>query len=248
MRTMFINPSRSKRRKRRKQRNAPKPWANLYAKKYGSLTKRKKNKRKSKHRPSSKHGMKVLKYSDVAKALKSRSKSNPKYLTVSRKDLNHMLLNRNPRRRRHRSKRRNAGITPFIKANPHRRSLARRRSSNPSFPSMQTMYRKSLTYGGGALIGEAVNMFALNKIPNNWMRNGARVIVACMAAPMLGGELGAAAGGVMFSPLVKELAIILKLPGIATEADLEADLQDLLNDMSSSPDASNGMQVDADLW
>lgn len=255
MRTMFVNPSRSKRRKRRKARNAPRPWASLYARKYGSLAKRKKHKRKSrKSKPHGKHGMKVLKYSDVAKALKARSRKNPKHVTLSRKDLNKMLLNRNPRRRRakrshRRSKRRNAGITPFIQANPRRRSLSRRRrSSNPSFPSMQTMWRKSLTYGGGAAVGEIANMFVLNKIENHWLRSGARVLTACMAAPMLGGDLGAAAGGVIFSPIVKELAIFFKIPGIATEADLEADLQDLLNDMSSSPDASRGLQVDADLW
>ncbi len=253
---MFINPSRARRRKRR---NAPKPWASLYAKKYGSLSKRKKAKRKSR-KAKRKHaipaGMKRVSHAAFAKKLKARKpkSSNPKHVILSRKDLNTMLLNRNPRRRRRGKRhnprrRRNAGIAPFIQANPRRRSLARRRK-NPSFaiPSVNTIMRKSITYSGGAALGVGMNLFALNKIDNHWLRNGARILTACIGAPMLGGELGAAASGALFAPLVSEIAVFFKIPGIATEADLEADLQDLLDDMSSRSDASRGFQVDADLW
>jgi hypothetical protein len=102
-----------------------------------------------------------------------------------------------------------------------------------------------MTYGGGAAIGTAANIFALNKISNHWLRNGARVLVGCMGAPMLGGSLGAAAAGALFAPLVTELAVALKLP-VASEAMLEADLQDLLDDMDEGDES--GVPMEADLW
>jgi len=236
MRTILVNPSRRRHRKRRK--NAPKPWAKLYSNNYyAGLTKqvRPKRKRRGASRPKN---AKLMSYKDVAKALKNRptSKGNP-----------HMKR----RRRRH-----NAGITPFIMSNPMsrfsnpRHSLTRRKRRNPSLSipslSLTRIVKKSITYGSGAAIGTGSNIFVLNKIVNPWLRNGARVLVGCMGAPMLGGELGAAAAGALFAPLVTDLAVMLNLPGIATEADLEADLQDLLDDMDEGE--PSGVSMEADLW
>ncbi len=241
MRTIFVNPARSRaRRKRRK--NAPRPWASLYAKKYGALSKRKK--RKSRRKPKASHN----------KA--ARKRHSKKTLKRTRKAGNPMARHRRSHRRsRRRSRRRNAGITPFIQnpmarySNPRRGLRRRRKNPGLSLPSLTLngIVKKSLTYGGGAAIGTFTNIFALNKISNHWLRNGARILVGCAGAPMLGGSLGAAAAGALFAPLVTELAVALKLPGIATEADLEADLQDLLDDMDEGEESGVPMN-EADLW
>lgn len=245
---MFVNPS------RRRTRNAPKPWAKLYAAKYYSLTKKRKKRKASsrKRKPSSSH-KKTLK--------RSHKKKNPRLtLNVSKKELKNMLSRRGSKKRRarrsRRSRRRNAGITPFVqnpmlRVNPRHSITRRRKRRNPmslSFPSINTIMHKSLTYGGGAAIGTATNIFALNKIKNPWFRNGARVLVGCMGAPMLGGSLGAAAAGALFAPLVTELAVALHLP-VATEADLEADLQDLLDDMDEGePSGVDISDTEDSLW
>jgi len=186
-------------------------------------------------------------------AKKRNTLNNPRTVTLSMKDMKSMLSNRrNPRhraRRRGRARRRNAGITPFISANPYmfanprRRHALRRRRRNPGLAmpslSLNRVLSKTMTYGGGAAIGTAANIFALNKIGNHYLRNGARILTACVGAPMLKGELGAAAAGALLSPMVIELASFLKLP-VATDADL----QDLLDEIDGSGDGDSGVEAD----
>jgi hypothetical protein len=92
---------------------------------------------------------------------------------------------------------------------------------------------KALSYGSGSALGLAANHFAINRIENPWLRNGARVVGAVAAGTFLGGKYndmaGAAAGAVMY-PMFQELAIRY-MPGFGaagTEADLDilgADLE-----------------------
>lgn len=149
---------------------------------------------------------------------------------------------RRSRRRRHtsRRRRRNAGITPFV-SNPlilnPRRSFMNRRRRNPgmSMPSLRTATQKVFTYGGGALLGAGANIFAFNKIENDWFRNGARLAGAVFLGPMLKGEMGAAAAGALLYPVAVELAALVGLP-VETEADLDllsADLDEVLTDDES---------------
>lgn len=254
MRTMFVNPA--------SRRNAPMPWASLYRRAHpkspaamAAKHKGKKTlKRSKKSKPSAKHARRRV-------AKKHRTKTgklpNPRTVTLSLKDMKSMLSNRrNPKyrarksSRRGRARRRNAGITPFIQANPYafsnpRGRLTRRRRRNPGLAlprlSLNRVLSKTMTYGGGAALGTVANIFALNKIGNHYLRNGARILTACVGAPMLNGELGAAAAGALLSPMVIELASFLKLP-VATDADL----QDLLDEIDGGSDET--MQVDADLF
>lgn len=142
----------------------------------------------------------------------------------------------NPSRRR---RRRNAGVAPFlaqsnplILENPRRR---RRHRRNPDF-SIKGMFDKVITTGGGAAIGAAANILALNKIENVWARNGARLAAAVGASILIPSSgMGAAAGGALLYPLMQEIAMNFLTPADAggTEegidhlaADLEAMLED----------------------
>jgi hypothetical protein len=147
-----------------------------------------------------------------------------------------------PRRRRRRStrrrRRRNAGITPFVAGNPYILSNPprRRRRRNPNGLARQFTVKRimdnTLTYGGGAALGTAANLFALNAIEGDWIRNGARYAVAVFGGQMLGKDMGAAFAGATLYPLLTELAAMLNLP-VGTEADLDvlaADLEDIYGD------------------
>ena len=149
-------------------------------------------------------------------------------------------------KRRIRRRRRNAGIAPFVSSrksnplilqNPRRR---RRRRSNPSM-NVKTFINKTLTYSGGAAVGAGLNILALRRIENDWLRNGARIVAAVASGMFLKGEMGAAAAGATLYPLFAEVALMTNLvPATqATEADLHelaADLEAALDDIDLDPD------------
>lgn len=189
------------------------------------------------------------------KRARSRRRNNPVLSKLRsansrlRGKVRNMQMLANPRRRsrsrrraRGRSRRRNAGIAPFVSnpliLNPRASFInRRRRRSNPGMPSLNTAMSKALTYGGGAALGAAANVFALNKISNDYIRNGARVVAAIFAGPMLKGEMGAAAAGALMYPVMVELAALVGLPVEGTEADLDllaADLEDVLSEEEAS--------------
>jgi hypothetical protein len=97
------------------------------------------------------------------------------------------------------------------------------------------LFNKLLTYSGGSAVGAGLNILALRRIDNDWMRNGARVVAAVMGGMFLKGEMGAAMAGATLYPAFAELALMSGLvPGGAggTEADLNelaADLEDVLS-------------------
>jgi hypothetical protein len=81
------------------------------------------------------------------------------------------------------------------------------------------------------------NTLFLNSVANFWARNGMRFGGAVLAAMFLKGDLGAAAAGGMFYPLMQELAAKVLGGTTATEADLEglaADLEDVMDDLDES--------------
>ena len=146
----------------------------------------------------------------------------------------------NPRRRRRRKstrkrRRRNAGITPFVSGNnPYILSNPRRRRRNPGMPrlTLRTMSDKLFKYGGGSALGTAANVFVLNDIEQDWMRNGARVGVAVLGGMFLRGEMGAAMAGAAMYPVWVEVAAMLNLP-VGTDADLDVlsdDIDDAMDD------------------
>lgn len=141
--------------------------------------------------------------------------------------------------------RRNAGITPFIQANPmimDNPRRKRRRRRNPGLGGLATLsvngiVKKSITFGGGAAVGAGLNILALRRVQNMYLRNGLRIAAAVVGAAMMPGEFGAAYAGSTLYPLMAELALMTKLVApAATEADLmevAADLEDALDDMDS---------------
>jgi len=143
-----------------------------------------------------------------------------------------------PRRRRtYRRRRRNAGVTafthqgarsnPLILSNPPRR---RRRRSNPR-PNLKRIVSQALVHLGGGAVGYGVNQFGLAAIENDWARRAAQVAAGIAAATLMKGELGAAAAGAIYYPLVADLAMFSGLVAIPTEADLDelsADLESSL--------------------
>jgi hypothetical protein len=141
--------------------------------------------------------------------------------------------------------RRNAGITSFIQPNPmimDNPRRRRRRRRNPGLGGLATLsvnsvMKKTITFGGGAAVGAGVNILAIRRIQNMWLRNGARIAAAVVGAAMMPGEFGAAYAGSTLYPLMAELALMTKLVApAATEADLmevAADLEDALDDMDN---------------
>ena len=134
----------------------------------------------------------------------------------------------------------NAGIVPFVSNplimdNPRRRHGRKRRRNpmmNLSTLSVNKVINKSITYGGGAAIGAAVNILGLRRISNDWMRNGARLAVAVVGAALMPGELGASYAGATLYPLMAELALMTKLvqPATTPEADL-SEISDALDEL-----------------
>lgn len=161
------------------------------------------------------------------------------------------------RKKARRSRRRNAGITsfvsnPLILSNPRRKAI-RRRARNPlAGLNLKSLLGKGLTYGGGAAVAVGANTLFLNSVSNFYARNGARFAGAVAATMLLKGELGAAAAGGMFYPLMQEVAA--KFLGGATgvsgmEADLEglaADLEDVMDDMDESDLSDDEMFIEDD--
>ncbi len=173
---------------------------------------------------------------------RSKAKANPR----RRRRRNAMMpALPNPRRRRHRrSRRRNAGIAPFVSnplimSNPRRR---RRRHSNPLVNAftVKNVLTKGVTYAGGAAIAVTTNVVALNRINNFWYRNAARLGSAIAGGALLKGELGAATAGAMLYPLMQEMAAKVLGTGAgvsATEADMDvlaADLEDVMDELDES--------------
>lgn len=156
----------------------------------------------------------------------------------------------NPRRRRkgkksrkgHKARRRNAGIVPFVSnplilSNPRRKH--RRRARNPlAGLNLKSLISNGLTYGGGAGIAVAANAFFLNSVSNFWIRNGVRFAGAVASTAFMKGNLGAAAAGGMFYPVMQEIAAkFLGTKSGGVEADLEglaADLEDVMDDLDES--------------
>lgn len=147
------------------------------------------------------------------------------------------------RKVRHRSRRRNAGITPFIQSNPmiirnpKRRSSSRKRRRNPDF-RIKPMLMNTVQMVGGAGVGAGVNLLALRRVTNPWLRNGLRVALAAACGAVFQNTFGGATGGALLYPTMTELAIMSNIMGeaTATEADineLSADIEDLLDDDDS---------------
>lgn len=145
-------------------------------------------------------------------------------------------------------RRRNAGIAPFVAAsnplilqNPKRR---RRRRRNPA-PNVNTMLKRTVEYGGGSAVGTAVNVLALNRIPNMWLRNGSRIVAAVFGGMLLknlsgNDHMAAAAAGSTMYPLWQEvMSQVLTGTGAAAatsdELDmLAADLEDVLSEVDQA--------------
>lgn len=133
----------------------------------------------------------------------------------------------------------NAGIAPFVQ-NPMivpNRSRRRARKRNPGLAGLtqpKIVIKKVLTYGGGSAVGAGLNIFALRRVENDYMRNGLRVLAAVLGSAFLPGEFGAAMAGSTLYPFFAELALMSKLISApATEVDLSeisADLEDLMDD------------------
>ncbi len=184
---------------------------------------------------------------------RSRRKSRRK-ARKSRPAARHYRRPAQRRSRRRRAVRRNAGIAPFVQRNPlilenpRRRRRSRRNPLSLSGLNLNKFISKAVTYGSGSVIGAAVNILALRKIENDYMRNGARVLAAVMAGAFMPGDMGAAAAGATLYPLFAELALAFKLVEgpMATSADLSdlaADLQDLV-DETEDDDSDYGDDVD----
>lgn len=163
-----------------------------------------------------------------------RKKSNPK----RRRRTTHALSRR--------SRRRNAGIVPFIQRNPlilenPRRRRRRNAGGLGGLFNFRSVGAKILNYGGGSAIGAAANIFGINKIENVWMRNGLRVILSILAPNLIKGDMGTAMSGATLYPLWQEVALRFLAPADAgappaTEADLDAlsaDLSDVLDEIAS---------------
>jgi hypothetical protein len=199
---------------------------------------------------------------------KSASKKNPRKIarrTVrknvhrTKRKASKMVIN--PRRRKSRKARRR-NIAPFVRSlnNPlilrNPGSIRRRRRRNPDGMKldMKSILDKSLSYGGGSALGVGVNIIALNKIEDKWMRNGARLVVGVLGGGFLKGDLGAAAAGALLAPMWQEIAIALAItdkealeikdgtvlepttpPPLTASLDmLSADLQDVLDEAAAN--------------
>lgn len=186
----------------------------------------------------------------------SRKRSRRKSRRKARRSRPASRHYRRPARRRSRRRvRRNAGIAPFVQRNPlilenprRYRHRSRRNPLSMSGFSLNRLAKKTLTYGSGSAIGAAVNILALRKIENDYMRNGARILAAFAAGTFMPGDMGAAAAGATLYPLFAELALAFKLVEgpMATSADLSdlaADLQDLV-DETEDDDSDYGDDVD----
>lgn len=151
-------------------------------------------------------------------------------------------------RRRVYRRRRNAGITPFIQRNPlilenPRRRRRRNAGGMGTALNLKNVGAKLLAFGGGSAVGTAANIFAINKIDNLWMRNGARLALAVLAPNVVKGDMGAAISGALLYPLWQEVAMRFLAPSAAagadataTEADLDAlqaDLEDVLDEIAT---------------
>jgi predicted membrane metal-binding protein len=150
--------------------------------------------------------------------------------------------------RRHSRRRRNAGITPFIQRNPlilenPRRRRRRNAGGMSAAFNLKNIGAKLLAFGGGSAVGTAANIFALNKLSNVWLRNGARLAAAVLAPNIVKGDMGAAISGALLYPMWQEVALQFLAPAAAggadaaaTEADLDAlqaDLEDVLDEIAT---------------
>lgn len=186
---------------------------------------------------------------------KRRKKSNPGSSMTVREAFALGKASKNPKRRKSRGKRRrrNAGIAPFVRnplimSNPPRR---RRRKRNPMDSlDLKTIVNKSLTFAGGAGIAVVTNAFVLNRVDNFWARNAARLGLGVVGAAYIPNrELGAAAAGAMFYPLIQELmAKVLGQSAVTgTEADMDvlaADLEDIMDDLDESDLSDDDYEAD----
>jgi hypothetical protein len=145
----------------------------------------------------------------------------------------------NPRRKR--SRRRNAGITPFVQRNPLILQNPRRRRRGRRNPTLNfnTILSKTLTYTGGAAVGAGANILALRRIENDWLRNGARLATAIAAGYFMKGEMGAAAAGATLYPMFAELALMFNLTGGGTASPTGVDLNELAADLEAALDEVN---------
>ncbi len=152
-----------------------------------------------------------------------------------------MAKRRSPRKRvTRRRRRRNAGVTSFVQPRANNplilQNPRRRKRRNPAKLNLNTMMTKVLTYSGGSAVGAGINILAIRRIENVWMRNGARVAAAVLGGNFLKGEMGAAMAGATLYPLFAEVALQFNLvPGMEGE-DTEADLEELAADLEAALD------------
>lgn len=159
-------------------------------------------------------------------------------------------------RRGRKARRRNAGITsfvsnPLILSNPRRKAVRRHRARNPlAGLNLKSLVSKGMTYGGGAAVAVGANTLFLNSVSNFYARNGMRFAGAVASTMFLKGELGAAAAGGMFYPMMQELAAkFLGGKASGVEADLEglaADLEDVMDDLDESDLSDDEMYIEDD--
>ena len=176
------------------------------------------------------------------RARKTRSpkrRNGPSGLTIRQAYAMGKAARPNPRKRR-KSRRRNAGISPFVQPNPliMPNPRRRRRKRNPltSALTMDNLVSKGLSYGGGAAIAVGANALLFNRVDNFWARNAARFVSGVVGAAYLKGDLGGATAGAMFYPLMQDLAsrVLGRSAVTGTEADIEtlaADLEDVMDEM-----------------
>jgi hypothetical protein len=184
---------------------------------------------------------------------------NPSFINPSRKRRGKKRNKRKSRkygaRRRFRASgsmmiRRNAGVAPFLQANPlilsNPRHKRRKRHSNPlAVPNYKTAVDNVMSYAGGTAVALAITTVGTSKITNAWARRGTQLAASVVGGSMLGKKsaaMGGAFAGAMLYPLLQDLAADLLGIGVgagvsAKEADLDAlaaDLEDVLDDMHDS--------------
>lgn len=207
MRTVFVNPTRPKRRRSKKKRNPA---------------------------GGAKTQTALAAYKKGMNDAMANSYSNPRRRRRRRTTAAAPRRRRTYRRKRRSNAGITPFVSrnPLILQNAHRR----RRRSNPKM-NLQKLLGDSLYYAGGSALGVGVNTLVLDRIENRWAKNGARIgaaVLAGMVFPARWNKLGAATAGALLYPLWQDVMMMV-LPGAgATEADLDllaADLTESLGEL-----------------
>ena len=190
----------------------------------------------------------------------------------AKKSRKHNIALANPRRK-HRAKRRNAGISSFIQRNPlilenprRRRRHGKRRNpivrhkrrsrrSNPGINfSLKGLTTAAIELGGGAAIGFIADRYVVSAIPVTTqsattaviLRTAIRLGVGVLAMKFLKkGDMGAAAAGAVLYPAMQDLAAQFMPGTVSPVQGFSADLAaDLSADLSDMEEILDDMQVD----